>query len=158
MIAAETELQGLKQVYSDGNVRVRTMQARVNELQHQLEKLGGKFDSATGSNGETNQSIYPSIRKLPLLGVGYADLYRNTKLQEAIFETLTQGYELAKVEEAKESPSVKVIDPPNFPQKKSFPPRAEITGLGTLLELALAMTWIAGKTRWEPVEESDPRR
>jgi len=109
LIGAETELQSLKQIYSDSNVRVRTMQARVNELQHQVEKLGGKFDSATGPNAEPNQSIYPSIRKLPLLGVSYADLYRNAKLQEAIFETLTQGYELAKVQEAKESPSVKVI-------------------------------------------------
>jgi uncharacterized protein involved in exopolysaccharide biosynthesis len=156
MIAAETELQGLKQVYSDGNVRVRTMQARVNELQHQLEKLGGKFDSATGSNGETNQSIYPSIRKLPLLGVGYADLYRNMKLQEAIFETLTQGYELAKVEEAKETPSVKVIDPPNFPEKKSFPPRLLIILLGTFFSCFFAVAWILGNAHWMEIDEQDP--
>jgi len=32
LIGAETELQSLKQIYSDSNVRVRTMQARVNEL------------------------------------------------------------------------------------------------------------------------------
>jgi len=57
LIGAETELQTLKQVYSDNNVRVRTMQARVNELQHQVEKLGGKFDSATGPNAEPNPSI-----------------------------------------------------------------------------------------------------
>ena len=55
----------------------------------------------------------PSIRELPALGVGYADLYRNTKVQEAIFQTLTQEYELAKVwRKAKETPSVKVLDPP----------------------------------------------
>jgi len=156
LIGAETELQSLKQIYSDSNVRVRTMQARVNELQHQVEKLGGKFDSATGPNAEPNQSIYPSIRKLPLLGVSYADLYRNAKLQEAIFETLTQGYELAKVQEAKESPSVKVIDPPNIPQKKSFPPRLLIITLGTLLSCFFAGLWILATEHWSEIDQQDP--
>jgi uncharacterized protein involved in exopolysaccharide biosynthesis len=156
LIGAETELQSLKQVYSDSNVRVRTMQARVNELQHQLEKLGGKFDSATGPNAESNQSMYPSIRKLPLLGVNYADLYRNTKLQEAIFETLTQGYELAKVEEAKETPSVKVIDPPNVPEKKSYPHRLLIILVGTLLPFLFVTVLILGNARWMEIDDQDP--
>jgi uncharacterized protein involved in exopolysaccharide biosynthesis len=156
LIGAETELQSLKQIYSESNVRVRTMQARVNELQHQVEKLGGKFDSATGPKAEPNQSIYPSIRKLPLLGVRYADLFRNAKLQEAIFETLTQGYELAKVQEAKESPSVKVIDPPNVPQKKSFPPRLIIMVLGTLVSCFFAGAWILGNAHWTEIDQQDP--
>jgi hypothetical protein len=156
LIGAETELQSLKQIYSDTNVRVRTMQARVNELQHQVEKLGGKFDSATGANAEPNQSIYPSIRKLPLLGVSYADLLRNAKLQEAIFETLTQGYELAKVQEAKESPSVKVIDPPNVPQKRSFPPRLLIITLATLLSCFFAAMCILADAHWSKIDQQDP--
>jgi uncharacterized protein involved in exopolysaccharide biosynthesis len=156
LIGAETELQSLKQIYSDNNIRVRTMQARVNELQHQVEKLGGKFDSATGPNAERNQSIYPSIRRLPLLGVSYADFYRNAKLQEAIFETLTQGYELAKVQEAKESPSVKVIDPPNFPQKRSFPPRLIIITLSTVLSCFFVGVWILGNAHWAEIDQQDP--
>ena len=58
------------------------------------------------------------------------------RLQEAVFETLTQEYEMAKVQEAKEIPSVKVLDPPNVPERKSFPPRTLIVlaggGLGIL--------------------------
>ena len=49
LIGAQTELESLRQIYADGNVRVRTVQARVDELQHQLEKMGGKFDSASPS-------------------------------------------------------------------------------------------------------------
>jgi capsule polysaccharide export protein KpsE/RkpR len=156
MIAAETELQSLKQVYSDGNVRVRAMQARVDELRRQLDKLGGKFDSATGSNGQDDKLLYPSIRRLPLLGVNYADLYRSTKMQEAIFETLTQGYEIAKVEEAKETPSVKVIDPPNVPEKKSSPHRLLIILVGTLLPCLFVAMWILGNARWTEIDEQDP--
>jgi uncharacterized protein involved in exopolysaccharide biosynthesis len=156
LIAAETELQSVKQIFSDGNVRVRATQARVAELQHQLEKLSGKFDNATTSNQPDDQLMYPSIRKLPLLGVNYADLYRNTKMQEAIFETLTQGYELAKVEEAKETPSVKVIDLPNVPEKKSYPPRLLIIFLGALFPCFLVAVWLLGNAQWIEIDQQDP--
>src|SRR5208337_696813 len=95
VIAAESELRGLQQMYGAENVRVLAVKARISELQEQLQKIGG--DTASGSD-----SLYPSIRKLPLLGVTYADLYRRTKIEEAVFENLTRQYELAKVEEAKQ--------------------------------------------------------
>ena len=37
---------------------------------------------------------------------------------------LTQQYELARIQEAKDVPVVRVIDAPGIPEKKSFPPRA----------------------------------
>src|SRR5713226_3842850 len=101
LIAAESELQGLKQMYTDNNVRVRSVKARVSELQHQLEKLGGKGEDPLAPSGQQVASLYPSIRKLPLLGVAYADLYRRTRVQEAVFESLTKEYEMAKVQEVK---------------------------------------------------------
>lgn len=122
LIAAESELEGLKQIYTDNNVRVRSVKARIDELKHQLDKLGGKGESVTAVSSQPNDSLYPSIRKLPLLGVTYADLYRRTRVQEAVFEALTKEYEMAKVQEVKEIPAVKVLDYPNIPEKKSFPP------------------------------------
>ncbi|HVB87745.1 MAG TPA: GNVR domain-containing protein [Candidatus Dormibacteraeota bacterium] len=151
LIAAQSELEGLRQIYTSNNVRVRSLQARVAELRQQLDRLGGKPGSGGGS-------LYPSIRELPLLGVSYADLYRNTKVEETIFETLTQEYELAKVEEAKEIPSVKVLDPGNVPEKKYSPPRLLIMFLGTLLSFGFGVTWILGRARWQEVDPQDPVR
>jgi len=61
--------------------------------------------------------------------VTYADLYRQTKIEETVYELLTQQYELAKVQEAKEIPAVKVLDAAVVPTKKSFPPRLLIVFL-----------------------------
>jgi len=158
LIAAESEIQGLKQIYTDNNVRVRSVQARINELKHQLEKIGGKGESTTSASGQSGDSFYPSIRKLPLLGVTYADLYRRTKIQEAVLETLTKEYELAKVQEAKEIPTVKVLDPADVPDKKSFPPRLLVMLLGTALALALAMVWVIGKEMWQGIDATDQRK
>jgi capsule polysaccharide export protein KpsE/RkpR len=155
-ITAQTELRGLKQIYTDNNIRVRTTQARVDELQRQLQKMGGKSGSVTDANSQDDGSMYPSIRKLPLLGVSYADLYRNTKVQEAVFETLTQEYELAKVEEAKETPSVKAIDPPDVPSKKSYPHRLWIILGGAAFSCLCAAFWILGEECWKHLDPQDP--
>jgi uncharacterized protein involved in exopolysaccharide biosynthesis len=155
-IAAQSEYEGLKQIYTDNNVRVRLVKARIDELQHQLEKLGGKGESSSNIANQPTDSMYPSIRKLPLLGVEYADLYRRTKIQEAVLEVLTREYEMAKVQEAKEIPTVKVLDLPNVPDKRSFPPRLLLILIGTVMALALAAVWIMGTELWQGIDVHDP--
>lgn len=156
LIAAESELEGLRQIYTGNNVRVKATVARVAELRHQLEKLGGTADAAPTDSANGSESLYPTIRKLPLLGVPYADLYRRTKVDEAVFEVLTQEYELAKVEEAKDIPSVKVLDPADVPERRSFPPRLMIILLGTLLSCVLCNLWVMGSVKWTETDPNDP--
>lgn len=156
LIATESELRGLEAIYTSQNVRVRALRARVGELQAQLQKLGG--DGPATSGAELSGSFYPSIRKLPLLGVTYADLYRQTKIQEKVYELLTQQYELAKVQEAKEIPSVKVLDAAVVPTKKSFPPRLLLTAIAGLLSLLASCAWLFAKRFWNGMDPQDPGR
>ena len=58
MIAAESELKGLEQIYTPNNVRVRAVQARISELQHQLQKLGGE-NAGQGSQTAASDSSIP---------------------------------------------------------------------------------------------------
>jgi len=158
LIAAQAQYEGLRNIYTDDNSRVRSAKARIDELQRQLEKLGGKDESSILAASQPGDSMYPSIRKLPLLGVTYADLYRRTKIQEAVLETLTKQYELAKVQEAKEIPTVKVLDSANTPDKKSFPPRLLFIFLGTTFAFITAACWVFGKTAWEGTDPNDARK
>lgn len=167
LIAAQTQLEGLRQIYTDENVRVRSLEARIAEYRRQLKKLDGRNGQANGEqqNPESDQSLnqsdddlYPSIRKLPILGVTWADLYRRTKVQEVVFETLTKQYEIAKVEEARETPSVKVLDSPDVPEEKSFPPRMLLAILSTFLVFAGASVWLFTRERWQQMDSADPRK
>ena len=158
LIAAQSQYEGLREIYTDDNSRVRTVRARIDELQRQLEKIGGKGESATTVSAQPGESLYPSIRKLPLLGVTYADLYRRTKIQETVLETLTRQYEMAKVQEAKEIPTVKVLDSAIVPDKRSFPPRLAIIFFGTVLALGAAAGWVLGNQRWHETDAADPRK
>jgi uncharacterized protein involved in exopolysaccharide biosynthesis len=159
MVAAQSQLEGLRQIYTDNNPRVQSLNARVGELRRQLDKLGGaKLDPlvATTIPGSGDMP-YPTIRNLPLLGVKYADYYRHTKIQETVYELLTEQYELAKVQEAKETPSVKVLDPAGIPEKKSFPPRLLIMALGTFLAFSVSVVWVLGSAQWRE-DSQDPRK
>jgi uncharacterized protein involved in exopolysaccharide biosynthesis len=158
LIAAESELHGLEAIYTDQNVRVKSLRARVSELRTQLGKLGGESGAAGALSSKSDPSLYPSIRQLPVLGVTYADLYRRTKIQETVYELLTQQYELAKVQEAKEIPSVKVLDAAVVPTKKSFPPRIAFTAVGAALFFLGACVWIFVNRSYAAIDPQDPRK
>jgi capsule polysaccharide export protein KpsE/RkpR len=160
LIAAQSELEGLEQIYTPNNVRVKMLQARVAELRSQLQKMGGVngVDASSPAQPADSDQLYPSIRKLPLLGVRWIDLYRETKIQQTVYELLTEQFELAKIEEAKEIPTVKVLDPPNWPERKSSPPRMLIVLLGALLSFGSCTVWVLGMATWEQMDPADPRK
>jgi capsule polysaccharide export protein KpsE/RkpR len=159
LIAAKAGLEGLEQIYTPNNTRVRSMQARVDELQRQLHQLGGDVPgSAADSAASSTQQDFPSIRKLPQLAVKWTDLYRQTKIQETVYELLTQQYELAKIEEAKEIPVVKVLDVADLPERKSSPQRMLIGFLGMLMAFLAGCTWILAKREWDSRDRSNPQK
>jgi capsule polysaccharide export protein KpsE/RkpR len=155
LIAAEAEASGLEKIYTVNNLRVKALRARIVELREQLQKLGGSTSPAEVRN---DNSLYPSIRKLPLLGVTYADLYRRTKIEETVYELLTQQYELAKVQEAKEIPTVKVLDSAVVPTVKSSPHRVALTCCGTVLVFFGTAAWMVLRKKWTDIPPTDPGR
>jgi uncharacterized protein involved in exopolysaccharide biosynthesis len=159
LIATESEMKGLQQVYSDDSVRVLTLKARISELQTQLKKLVGNYtDPGATESSPGSANLYPSIRTLPALGYRYSDLYRKTRIQEAVFEFLTQQYELARIQEAKEVPTVRVMDEGDLPEKKSSPIRSLIVGLSMLGAVVLACSWVIGRHDWLQLPADHSRR
>jgi len=154
LIASESDLRGLQSIYAPDNVRVRSAQARVGELRSELQKLGGTGESDDASSSQ----MYPSIRKLPLLGVTYANLYREVKIQETVYEALTRQYEVSKVEEAKSIPTVRVLDQPLVPERRSSPHRLSVIALGTLFVFLLCVFVLYVQDWWQKIDSSDPRR
>src|SRR6202035_2862834 len=73
-----------------------------------------------------------------------------------VFETLTKQYELAKVEEARETPSVKVLDIADVPEHKSYPPRLFMMIFGTGFVFFMACVWVLGRARWQEIDPMDP--
>ena len=147
LIAAESDLSGLKTRYTDGSPQVQAAQARMEELHRQLNAISGTGRSDSSNDGSETQ-IVPSIRKLPLLAGKYSDLYRNVVTSEALYQTLIKQYELARVEESKEIPLVRVLDTASYPEKKSGPHRAIIIALGAVLSCLVGAMYVLVKQHW----------
>jgi capsule polysaccharide export protein KpsE/RkpR len=154
LIAARSELEGLQQIYTPENTRVKTVQARVHELERELANIN------TGTKGGVQKSAtnpYPSIKNLPLVGLQWTDLYRDTKIHETVYELLNQQYEVARIQEARELPAVKVLD-------KAVPPENRRPGipfvvlLATLGGMLLAISGLLIQHMWRSWDPADPRR
>jgi len=156
LIVAHAEADSLAQFYGDSNVRMRAANARVGELEHELKKLGG---STTQSADELDSNeLYPSLRQLPVLAVRWADLYRRVKVKETVYDLLTEQYELARLEEVKSVPSVRVIDPPSWPEKKSFPPRVIVILIFTSLSVFATGMLLVMQDNWRRLSSQDARK
>lgn len=159
-IAGQSETDSLRQIYGDSNVRVRAAQARVAELGRQLQKMSGSaaplpIDSQAS---DASGTLYPPLRQLPRLGVMYVDLYRRVRVEEQVFDLLTQQDEMARIAEARDVPVISVIDTPAIAEKKSFPPRLLVALLVMLLTLGGASAALLVRERWNRMDSEDPRR
>jgi uncharacterized protein involved in exopolysaccharide biosynthesis len=159
LIVGQSELDSLQQIYGEGNVRVRAARARIGVLKSELTKMSGSASpEGSDQSGEASSELYPSLRQIPRLAVPYADLYRRVKIQETVFELLSQQYEMSRIEEAKDTPVVAVIDQPLVAEKKSFPPRLLVILLLTMLAVGATSFYIILRSMWEHVAAGDPRK
>jgi uncharacterized protein involved in exopolysaccharide biosynthesis len=74
-------------------------------------------------------------------------------MQGAIYEILTKQYELAKVQEAREIPPIKVLDEPDVPEKKSSPHEMMIVFYGIVLSALAGIAWIISPILWNCIRD-----
>lgn len=153
LIASESELKGLLQIYTEKHERVQQVRAQIGELRRQLAQLGGK-EPGTAKNNKNDG--YPNVKQLSDLGVPYLELYQQVKIQQAVVEGLSQQYELAKLQEARQVPNIQVMDPAEVPEKKSFPPRAIIVIVCTMLGFCYAGTRVIVAEWWATADSGNP--
>jgi capsule polysaccharide export protein KpsE/RkpR len=158
LIAGESDLDSLRQIYGDQNVRVRAAEARNAILQRELQRANGQ--SSTDPDGKDIDAShpYPALRQLPQLGVRWANLYRNVRIHETVFDLLSEEYETARIEEVKSIPTVSVIDVPGLPERKSGPHRTLIVLISTLLSIVMTATFLLARRSWLEMNDEDARR
>jgi uncharacterized protein involved in exopolysaccharide biosynthesis len=148
MIAAkEVELATMRTFATDRNPGLLMVQQEIAGLRVQL----GKLERDETRAGDI---LVPS-RRIPEVGLEYARRFRDVKYHETMFELLAKQFELAKIDEAKDSSTIQVIDDAVVPEKKSRPHKRLIvlvTGVVSLL-LAILLAFVleaAARARSNP--------
>ena len=126
----EVELGVSRSFQTEQNPEVKILREALNGLNAQLRRLE---QSPEGSR--VSGDIFIATSNVADVGLQYVRVMREFKVQETLYELLTKQYELAKIEESKDTSTIQVLDAAVVPDKKSKPKRSLIV---------LAVTFVAG--------------
>lgn len=125
--AQEVQHQVMSTYLSPDNPELARVRSSIDELKKQL----GLLESGKGGKGMLPGSrLHPAMVTVPELALQYGRLLRELKVQETLYALLTSQYEQAKITEARDTPTVQVLDPA-IPADRHSKPRL-------ILNMALA--------------------
>ena len=133
----EAERQSLQVFDAPENPEYLQLNAQISSLQHELATLENSNRSQTPGNVEIPTA------QLPKAALEYARGLRDVQLHEQLYALLVKQFEAAKIDEAKTSPIIQVMDKAIPAERRSGPNRWLIT-LGTCAAiLLLNLFWCA---------------
>ena len=136
----EIELAVKRRYLSPTHNELRRKEAELQELKRKLAEL--KVGSPANGDLAKNDELFIPFEQVPDLGLQYIRLYREVQVQNKLYEYLIQLYEQARIEEAKDIPSIQVIDYGAVPIYKAKPKRAVIVIVAVLLSLIVSLIYV----------------
>jgi len=132
IMAQEVQLQVMRGYLSPDNPELSRVRSSVEELKKQLSLL----ESGKGGKGMLpGDRLHPAMITVPGLALEYGRLLRELKVQETLYALLISQYEQAKLSEARDTPTVQVLDAAIPAEMKSKPSITLNVIIGGLLAL-----------------------
>jgi uncharacterized protein involved in exopolysaccharide biosynthesis len=134
----EVEYNVMKQTYGADHPLVNTSKIEMTELQKKIQQLNNGSDAS-----QKDIKMMIPFKQAPALANDYLKIYRNLEIQYKILEFIQPLYEQAKVEEARNTPSVLVLDYAGPAEKKSKPKISLYALIGFAVSLTLGLIIMA---------------
>ena len=132
IISKQIEIGVLEQTVGPGHSSLTKAKTELTELER-------GYRSFEMEDEKERMDLFPAFQKIPEYGLEFARLYREIKLQEILIEFLLPQYEQAKIQEAKDTPTIQLIDEAVLPIRKAKPKRALIVILSVLFALIFSI-------------------
>jgi tyrosine-protein kinase Etk/Wzc len=153
-MASEVQLEVMRNFATDANPEVVKLKRRIEETKRHLAQMqygtGWTLPGENRNPGEPRKEIHVPFAQVPELGLELARLTRDMKVQETVYTLLTQQLEQAKIAQARDMPTVQVLDTAVPADRKSKPKitlNMAIAGLTSLFAgvfLAFFLEYLAG--------------
>lgn len=144
IILQESQLIGLKTIYSENSSRIISSKEMLASLKSELDKIKGKLPTRN-----TNQE--PVLLDFPLANVEYIELSRDSNLYEELLKLLSQQYELMNIKEEKKKLEIKIVDTAVSPTETFGPGRLVSSLLTAFSAFMLVLVFYLIKFRLEEV-------
>jgi uncharacterized protein involved in exopolysaccharide biosynthesis len=116
LMASELELNIARKSFSPDNERVKEMETNLAVMKKQRDAFSDVRES----------DLLLPLKMAPQAAGQFYRYRRNLKIQEILFELIMQQYEAAKLEEARNTPHIQILDKAYPPEKKTKPKRTRI--------------------------------
>ena len=136
----------LAEVEVQFNVASRSLDEKHPQLEllrNQRDEMSAKLDDLMTGKGKGN--LLPDLRELPDITVQFIRLKRDMEIRTAILAFLYPQYEQARLQEARDEPSLQVLDYPHVPQRKAKPNRSLIVLASGIFSLLVTSFWLLFK-------------
>jgi tyrosine-protein kinase Etk/Wzc len=140
----EVQVSAVRIFATDQHPDIQRLRHEIASMKRELAKLEG--GDGTSKNLAANSAGYQNLRR-----------FKDVKFLERLTELLTQQFEAAKIDEAKDTSIVQVLDSAVEPEKRSWPARTRITLTTAFLGLVLGIVLAFVRERIEKAR-SDPLR
>jgi uncharacterized protein involved in exopolysaccharide biosynthesis len=143
--ALEVEMGYMKNWMSSNSEEYLRKEAEYREVMSQIRKL--KANNAA-SDKDLLRSFIPTLGDIPDVALQYMRLRREVEIQNTIYTMLTNEYEKARIEEARDTPVVQVLDRAEKPNLRSRPKRKLFAIVGGLIGLGWGSVLALFRTAW----------
>ncbi len=144
VLSNDVKIQVLTATFNADHPEIERLKKETEELKSQLIDL----NYGTKSNTENGNYLFPAFSKVPKLGMDLMRLKRDVEVQNALFIYLTQQYEEAKIKEAKNTPTIQILDFAVPNDLKYKPSRVRILLLAAILSLIGSLYYLYFREKW----------
>jgi len=152
IIAKQVEIGVMRQSMKEENPLLVRANRELAEMEDRYEAL------QYGDAGVESKEFYLPFAQVPEVGLQLAELLREAKVQEVIWQLLNQQYYQAKIDEARDTPTVQVLDRAVAPLRKSSPKRGLLMLVFGLLSIVATIAWIYVGEYRQKLEERPAER
>jgi len=115
----EVKLGMLKQTLKQNHPEVEKLEHEIMELKSQFSDL----DDQSNDSSKKDTDLFPQYSEVPNLAIELTRLKREVEIQSKLYAFLTQKYEESKIQEARNTPTIQVLDDASQPIKRYKPKR-----------------------------------
>lgn len=138
ILAAQVQLQVMRNFATDVNPEVVSLRRRIDEMNRQFTQMQyGVADTQTVDDKRRSREFTVPFAKVPEVGLELARLTRDVKIQETLVALLTQNMEQARLGEARDLPVAQVLDRAVPPDHHARPRLSVNLAIGGVIGLAL---------------------
>lgn len=140
--AKQVEIDSIRAYAGPDNINLQRAQQELAGLRSQLARV-------SNSSGDASDTMAVSRSALPQTTLDNIRAQREVKYHEAIFNILSNQYEGARLDEAREGAAVQVVEPATVPEGRSATPARTKILVGAALGFLVGLFYIMITYTWE---------